>query len=867
MKTTLFLILIFVYVIVKSQECCSVNPLGAVGGPDPDPNTGFGLALGDIDGDGDADMAVHSAYENTYIYKFVNGSYQLSQTITYSSSDDSWQYGLNLVDIDNDGDLDLVTTPQWSSAKMFIYKNNGSGTFSVWQQLSVGISAYNKAMGDIDGDGDVDIVMAQTGGSTPLYVYKNNGNGVFSLYNTFAGEGGRTVVLADVDNDGDLDALVATQYYGTGIRLYRNDGNGNFVMDNQEIGSSNFSYSSVATGDFNGDGKVDIAAGTTNQELQIFKNLGNGYFTLVNTLIWEQGYVGYYMQLRVTDIDIDGRKDIVGGCYSGGVVVWKNKNNDFEFNPCYRSTLASYNHGLDVADINNDGKVDIVGTEANDAIAYVFLNNGQLIGTPASASNDGPVCEGLPVHLYANPSGANTYSWSGPDNYYGYGQNVTVNPTTIQSEGNYTVLVVNNLCYNKANTYVQIYPSPQVNAGNDVTTTQGSQVQLNATVTGGSGNYTIQWQPDSLLDNPFVLNPTTNSLSSSVYFILTVTDNVYGCSSSDTVYITIIGSTLSVQISANDTSVCMGNSVNLIALGSGGTGNYTYNWSSDPQGFSATGSNVTVTPSQNTTYYVTIDDGNNTAIDSINIVVLQPYPSTVWNDGPYCLYDNVILHSSDAQSYLWQGPDGFTSTEQNPIVGNLLPGNYVYQVTITDVNGCTTVHTNTVTVYDQPQAMGIILPDSLDLNYSDTATFYGINTGNIVSYTWIINNNSFNNQNVTYTFTQTGTYTIYLIVENSYGCTDTVSFIYTVYNTTMLSELNRENIKVYPNPTSSSITIKSNNLIQYIEITDIVGKIIDKKYVNNSECSLYLEYFTSGIYRLKIVSKDGKITQYSILKQ
>ena len=859
----LFIVILLSYVL-KAQVCCNFTPGAGVGGPDPNPNTAFSIALGDIDGDGDADMVAHSAYKNTYVYKSNNGVFTLSQTLTYSN-DDSWQYGLNLADIDGDGDLDLITTPQWSWAKMFIYKNNGSGTFSVWQTINTNISAYNKALGDVDGDGDVDIVLVSAGSGSPLRVYKNNGNGVFSLYNSFAGEGGRTVVLGDVDNDGDLDAVVATMYYGTAIRLYRNDGNGNFTMDTQVIGDSNMDYHSVALGDLNGDGKLDIVAGTGSYNFQIFKNLGNGYYTLMQTYKWLTSWVSYHMQIRIADMDGDGKRDIISSCYSGGIMVWRCLNNDFEFAPCYRSSLASYGHGMDIGDINADGKLDIVGSCANDYLAYTFFNNGGTSGTPVSASNNSPVCSGQSVQLFAQPSGA-SYQWYDPqNNYLSSAQNPIISNITINDEGNYTVAVSNSNCYNTAQTYVDVYESPVVNAGNDEVVSQGTVLNFNATVSGGSGNYIIQWEPSNMVINPNSLNTQTMPINQSMYFVLYVTDLLSNCTTTDTIYVTVTGTALSVNIYASSTQFCLGNSLNLIAMASGGTGNYTYTWSSNPQGFSGQGASVNVSPLENTTYYVTVDDGINTATDTIYIEVLQPPVVNLWSNSPVCPYEDVTLYASDAYSYLWSGPYNFSSTEQNPVVGNLPSGSYVYYLTVTDIYGCSSTASTTVLVNNQSAALGILSPDSLNLSQSQVLNFYGINTGNVTSWTWIFPDTTFTTQNGSYTFDSTGTYNIILIVENNAGCTDTVEYTYLVYNTTFTLATNfNSNIKIYPNPVTNFINIVSDEAILKAEILSIDGKVITS-YSQPTNKTIYVKGLSNGMYLLKVqTASSQKIIKFNV---
>ncbi|MCX7954034.1 MAG: T9SS type A sorting domain-containing protein, partial [Bacteroidales bacterium] len=828
-----------------------------IGGEDPQPNTAFGVAIADIDNDGDGDIAFHAAYENTYIYKNNNGTFQLHQTITYSNSYDQWQYGLNFADIDGDGDKDLITTPFWSYAKMFIYKNNGNGTFSVWQQISDGISAYNKAVGDIDGDNDVDIVIPTTSGGNPLRVYKNNGNGVFSFYNSFAGEGGRTVALGDIDNDNDIDAVVATMYYGSGVRIYRNNGSGNFTMDNQVIALDNEDYHSVALADINNDNKLDIIAGTGSYDINIFKNLGNGYFTHVRTLTWEVGWQSYMMQVRVADMNSDGKLDIISSAYSGGVAVWLASNvNTFEYQACFRSTLADYGHGMDIGYIDNNNTIDIVGSCANEYLGYVFLNQGTTTGTPPKAMNDSPECEGGTVHLYGLPANA-TYEWSGPNDFTSHQQNPVINNVSVANDGLYTLIAGNSYCYGIATTYVTIYDAPNVFIGNDTAVIAGTTVQFNPIISGGSGNYSYQWQPSGLLNNANISNPISIPLYQSTLFVLNVTDNTYGCSSSDTILVTVTGSNLTVTIHTHGNYVCEGQSVQLMALPSGGSGNYIYLWNSNPPGISDTSQTIIVYPQQSTTYYVTVYDGISTAFDSITINVIPLPIINAWTNGPYCPYDTVQLFVNSAYSYQWYG-NNFSSTQQNPIVGLLPAGTYYYYVTIYNAYGCSKSSYVTVVVNPQPQALGVIQPDSLDLSLSSQAEFYGINTGGITSYQWIIENHIINSQNTQYIFSQTGQYPIFLIVSNNYNCYDTTSFLYTVYNSVSIKINNSDcHVFVAPNPTNDYVFITSNKIVKSLEIIDIDGKIVDRKNFKENQIKYNLKDFDSGVYFIKICTNDG----------
>ena len=175
---------------------------------------------------------------------------------------------------------------------------------------------------------------------------------------------------------------------------------------------------------------------------------------------------------------------------------------------------------------------------------------------------------------------------------------------------------------------ITVNPLPSVNAGIDQTIPNGTSTSLQASVSGGSGSYTYQWEPADKLVNPVVLQPQTVNLNSSTLFTLTVTDNNGGCLDSDDILVTIAGGPLSSYALADPPIICLGATSQLQVIASGGSGDYDYLWSSVPSGFSSDLQNPVVNPSESTTYFVTVNDGYNIhqANTSVNVNLL-PVPN------------------------------------------------------------------------------------------------------------------------------------------------------------------------------------------------------------------------------------------------
>lgn len=232
---------------------------------------------------------------------------------------------------------------------------------------------------------------------------------------------------------------------------------------------------------------------------------------------------------------------------------------------------------------------------------------------------------------------------------------------------------------------VTVNTPPIANAGQDIQIATGTSAQLNATVSGGSGNYSYQWEPASMLTNTNIANPQTVNLTANQTFYLTVTDNVTGCTSTDDIIVTVSSSVLTVNINSTSTVVCEGEQLQLNTQISGGTGNYTYAWASNPAGFTSNLPNPMVTPTVNTTYFVTVSDGTIQGTSSINITV-NPLAQASFTYSVNQLVASFSNTSTNATSFNWNFGDGMFTSIENPSHTYLTDGDYI--VTLVATNNC-----------------------------------------------------------------------------------------------------------------------------------------------------------------------------------
>lgn len=298
-----------------------------------------------------------------------------------------------------------------------------------------------------------------------------------------------------------------------------------------------------------------------------------------------------------------------------------------------------------------------------------------LPATPVITAS-GPVtfCAGEGVTLTSSAEAS--YLWS---------NGATTSSINVTAAGSYTVQLTNsNGCHSAVSqaTTVNVNTLPVVFAGTDVTISYGTSTTIDASVT-GTGPFAYSWSPSGKLVNASVEDPTTVNLLMTTVFTLTVTSTTTSCSGTDEVAVTISGGALGSTPVAAPGTVCAGEEVQLYALASGGSGSYTYSWTSTPAGFTSTIPDPKVNPAVNTTYHVAVFDGFTTVNSQVAVTVNAiPVTPGITANGPttFCAGGNVTLTADAGSTYLWS--TGETSRSINVTE----TGNYTVQ--ITNVSGC-----------------------------------------------------------------------------------------------------------------------------------------------------------------------------------
>jgi hypothetical protein len=306
------------------------------------------------------------------------------------------------------------------------------------------------------------------------------------------------------------------------------------------------------------------------------------------------------------------------------------------------------------------------GCTATSATTYNVTVNALPVAT---ASNNGPVCEGGALSLTGGLAGMTTYSWTGPNGFTSLLQNPSISANaTLAMAGVYTLIVTNaSGCTNTTTTTVIVNAIPVATASNDGPVCAGNALNLAG---GPAGMITYSWTgPNgfiSVLQNPSVSANATLAMAG--VYTLTVT-NTSGCTNTVTTSVTV--NALPVATASNDSPVCAGSALNLAG---GPAGMTTYSWTG-PSGFTSLLQNPSV--SANATlamagvYNLTVTNGSGCTNTVTTTVTVNALPvATASNDSPVCAGGALSLAGGTAgmTTYSWTGPNGFTSLLQNPSV-------------------------------------------------------------------------------------------------------------------------------------------------------------------------------------------------------
>ena len=355
------------------------------------------VAWGDYDDDGILDLAIgnanHPNGQQNRIYR--NERIPLKVTSDWASGEDDYTFGMAWGDYDGDGFIDLAVADYTIKVKpngdlqeftptLKLYHNNfGELEFDpAWNPVEFNL-ALSFAWGDVDNDGDLDLAVGNAClpiqsinicMNNRLYLYDKENNRLedMAAWNDSKDDDTSSLVWGDVDGDGDLD--LAAGNYGQPNRLYRNDSEPGIIkltpvwasMEEQDLTWS------LAWGDVDGDGDLDLAAGNKDQPNRLYLN-NNGMLT--DQAIWNSDEVDSSISVAWGDVDGDGNLDLAVGNVGQSNRIYRNDGDMLSNSPIWSSLEVDSTTSMAWGDVDSDGDLDLV--VGNGGSSFLDFPRGQ----------------------------------------------------------------------------------------------------------------------------------------------------------------------------------------------------------------------------------------------------------------------------------------------------------------------------------------------------------------------------------------------------------------------------------------------------------------------------------------------------------
>lgn len=326
-----------------------------------------------------------------------------------------WRNGFEIADMNADGKLDIVHCPprkgrSWPA----IFLGDGEGNWKLWEEarFPAQYDYGDVAVGDFNGDGNKDLALGIHLRGVKVLV--GDGKGGFSEWSegvdyqvpgspnaSAEGFSSRSLVAADWNGDGRDDILALGEgprnvprsnargvqgdlFIADGMVIFLNQGDGTWKRLQKGSDEHQLFGDDIATGDFNGDGKMDFATGSSRMGRTDLVNLatGNGDWQPVPLDVLHQNI--YVRTVTAADFDADGRSDLAIGYvsfdqalwYTGIDVLYSRADGEWERKGLFSREGRVAVYALEHGDLDGDGALDLVGLDG-DGQAVLFLGDGK----------------------------------------------------------------------------------------------------------------------------------------------------------------------------------------------------------------------------------------------------------------------------------------------------------------------------------------------------------------------------------------------------------------------------------------------------------------------------------------------------------
>ena len=340
------------------------------------------VAVADVNGDKKEDLLVATGCCSEYLISVLLGDGHGGFDAPVTQPNLQTQGRFAVADFNHDGKPDIAAAYSYTAGIAILF-GNGDGTFGLPETISLPGStpyALSVVAGDLNGDGVTDILgvasnSAYYGAITNVVTLINGGSGNFGVPASYpVQQSVGYVLVGNLNSDTYPDVLATSTNNESVISVLFNNGKG--VLQDGLLEATTSAPQFMVSGDFNGDGKLDVAALNASQGLTVYLNTGSNASPLspLSSLPYYSG------PIVAGDFNNDGRLDLVDVNGETAETLLGNGDGTFFLQPP-SVNIGSYPGVITTADMNGDGKLDLVT-----GVPSILLGNGNGTFQPPAAS-------------------------------------------------------------------------------------------------------------------------------------------------------------------------------------------------------------------------------------------------------------------------------------------------------------------------------------------------------------------------------------------------------------------------------------------------------------------------------------------------